>query len=386
MAYNRRFSSTLSKSILFFSAFILCALTLWYTNWMVNDLEADEHGKVELWAKATNMIAADSPDESDVIDLLLQIIHSNNTIPVIVTDSAENVISVRNLSENDTILSSKEIASALAKLKVNGQRIDIPVSNGQFQHLYYSDSRVIRRLSFFPFVELALVALFIIFAYIVFSSIKRSEEDKVWIGLARETAHQLGTPITALIGWTDLLESGDIDNRTASAEIKNDAERLRNIADRFSKIGSQPEMLETPLSETIASTAEYLRSRLPKRIKLVCNLEADSIPIRHNPVLIGWAIENLCRNATDATEGDGTITIRSYAEGEHMIIDVTDTGKGMPHNIARNIFKPGYTTKKRGWGIGLTLTRRIINEYHNGRIFVANTEPNIGTTIRIVLN
>lgn len=386
MAYNRRFSSTLSKSILFFSAFILCALTLWYTNWMVNDLEADEHGKVELWAKATNMIAADSPDESDVIDLLLQIIHSNNTIPVIVTDSAENVISVRNLSENDTLLSSKEIASALAKLKVNGQRIDIPVSNGQFQHLYYSDSRVIRRLSFFPFVELALVALFIIFAYIVFSSIKRSEEDKVWIGLARETAHQLGTPITALIGWTDLLESGDIDNRTASAEIKNDAERLRNIADRFSKIGSQPEMLETPLSETITSTTEYLRNRLPKRIKLVCELEADSIPIRHNPVLIGWAIENLCRNATDATEGDGTITIRSYAEGEHMIIDVTDTGKGMPHNIARNIFKPGYTTKKRGWGIGLTLTRRIINEYHNGRIFVANTEPNIGTTIRIVLN
>lgn len=372
-------SSPLGKIFIILFACGLCVLTLWYSNWMVRDLETEEYNKMEIWAEATSLIAADTLEESQIIDFLLKIVQDNNTIPIIVVNEFDSVISTRNLP----LSFHKESPIDIEKFKADSKCIDVPVA-GSFQHLYYGDSTVITRLSYFPVVEIALVSLFIIVAYMIYRNHRRSRENKVWIGLARETAHQLGTPITALLGWTDLLESGDIDNLTAATEIHKDAERLKNIANRFSKIGSKPEMFLLPLDETIASSVAYLNSRFPQRVNIEF-IPSDNIITLHNPILIGWALENICRNAVDAIEGNGHIVIRSFQDNGHSIIEVTDNGKGMSRNTARQIFNAGFTTKKRGWGIGLTLTRRIISEYHHGRIAVAYSEINKGTTIRITL-
>lgn len=377
---------SIEKLLLFLLAASICVWILWFVNWMVSDMEKEETVKMQLWAKATTLIAQDSYDESEVIDLLLSIVQGNTTIPVVVTDAADEIISFRNVAVSDSSASSPQLAGLLRVLKATGQRIDIPIANDEMQHLYYGRSNTVTRLSYFPVLEIALVAFLIILAYIVFRHIKQMEQDKVWIGLARETAHQLGTPITAITGWADLLQSGDIDAPTASREILNDAERLKSVAERFSQIGSDAELSSLPLADTLCLSFAYLKPRISKRVSL--SFDVDKIRGRsvvHNPILIGWAIENLCRNAIDAIDGDGCVAVCAFMQGDHAVIDVKDTGKGMSWATARKIFDAGFTTKQRGWGIGLALTHRIIKEYHKGKIFVLETEVGKGTTIRIVL-
>ena len=229
-----------------------------------------------------------------------------------------------------------------------------------------------------------MVIIFCLLAFFIFSQIKRAEQDKVWIGLALETAHQLGTPITALSGWTELMRTADIDMPTAANEIEHDTIRLKSIADRFSKIGSTPELEMIPIVPTIKHSVDYLKTRLPENISISISANND-IRTPHNPTLLEWAIENLCRNSADAIEGSGKIDISIHQHKARAIIDVADTGKGMSRKAARHIFEAGYTTKERGWGIGLALTKRIVCEYHKGKIYVANTEIGKGTTIRMVI-
>lgn len=378
---------TINKILLVGFASVVVAVALWYTNGLVADLQNEETKRMEHWADATKLLASSDMSEYEIIDYLLKIVHQNTTIPIIVTDGDDNILQVRNLAPNDSLLTTDEINKIFLRMKSEARMIDVPLEDGQSQRLYYSNSHIINRLSFFPLIQIALVAMFVIFAYVVFSRARRSEQDKVWIGLARETAHQLGTPITALIGWSDILEADETINRQMVArEMQNDISRLRSVADRFSKIGSYPEMQSAPIADAARKTVDYLRPRIPSRISIeVDDTQGNTLSPKHNATLIGWAMENLCRNAVDATEGEGRITISIVPDGKNTAIDITDSGKGMTKSAARHIFDAGYTTKQRGWGIGLTLARRIVKQYHRGRIFVRRTEPRHGTTIRIVL-
>lgn len=375
----KKISHNLLLTLLALISIVLCIAVLWFVNWTVNKLSKEEQNKMELWAKATKLIAKQSYSENETTDLLLQIIQSNTTIPIIVTNKNDSILLIRNCS-----VDQHEIPTLLSTFRSDGHCINIPISENEEQHLYYAESNTIKQLSYLPLIEIAVVVLLGLFAYLVFNQIKRADQDKVWIGLARETAHQLGTPITALSGWTDLLRSGDIDTQTAANEIDNDINRLKSIATRFSKIGSQPELKTSSLNYTINNVISYLQSRLPNNITIRTNL-IDDICINHNPILLGWTIENLCKNSADAISGSGEIVISTYYKKNNAIIDVTDNGKGMSQSTIRKIFRTGFTTKQRGWGIGLALSKRIICEYHKGKIFVASSEIGEGTTIRIIL-
>lgn len=375
----KKISHNLLLTLLALISIVLCIAVLWFVNWTVNKLSKEEQNKMELWAKATKLIAKQSYSENETTDLLLQIIQSNTTIPIIVTNKNDSILLIRNCS-----VDQHEIPTLLSTFRSDGHCINIPISENEEQHLYYAESNTIKQLSHLPLIEIAVVVLLGLFAYLVFNQIKRADQDKVWIGLARETAHQLGTPITALSGWTDLLRSGDIDTQTAANEIDNDINRLKSIATRFSKIGSQPELKTSSLNNTINNVISYLQSRLPNNITIRTNL-IDDICINHNPILLGWTIENLCKNSADAISGSGEIVISTYYKKNNAIIDVTDNGKGMSQSTIRKIFRTGFTTKQRGWGIGLALSKRIICEYHKGKIFVASSEIGEGTTIRIIL-
>lgn len=376
----------LSKIIIGVLAATLCILFVYTSNSLVHTLEEEETAKAKILAEATERITDMEMNEYAINSLLLNIIQGNTTIPVIIADENDSVYETRNLSD-DTELTYEEKAEKLKQFKKNGKSpIRIFAGRRNVQYLYYEDSNVLNKLPLFQTTEFMIVIILLIFAYIMIMRANKTEQDRVWIGLARETAHQLGTPTTALVGWTELMESGDIDSKTAAEEIRKDVERLKQIAERFSKIGSTPERKELPISETIKEIASYLRTRISKRIELSCNIDvAEEQTVEHNPVLIGWAVENLCRNAVDAIDGNGKIQIDIKKTKGNICIDISDTGKGMSKETARHIFDAGFTTKKRGWGIGLALAKRIVTQYHKGKIYVLSTEIGKGTTIRIEL-
>ena len=367
----------------------ILAFVLTYSNNMVHSLNKEENTRVRQWAQATQLLASADVDDSQTVSLLLDIIQDNNTIPVIITDSASNVILYRNISDNDSTMALPDIQIVLEKMKQHGTCIDIDFDGSIVQKLYFSNSRLIDKLAYYPLVQLALCLLFILFAYFVFSRARRMEQDKVWIGLARETAHQLGTPISALMGWQQILESGEdssqVDKKMISQEMKRDVERLKTIADRFSKIGSQADLKDLDLSDTITQCVDYLRRRIPSRINIKFINETKNLSVKHNATLIGWAIENICRNSLDAIEVYGDIIVSLKAYNDKALICISDNGKGMTKSVASKIFSAGYTTKTRGWGIGLALAKRIVVEYHKGVIYVADSEVGKGTTIAISL-
>ncbi|MCD8212311.1 MAG: HAMP domain-containing histidine kinase [Oscillospiraceae bacterium] len=347
----------------------------------------DEEAKVSAWADATRLLASEGMDENEVMLFLLSIVQENRSIPVIVTDGEDEVLFYRNISENDS-LGEYELGYKLDRLKADGRRIDIMITNGEEQHLYYSDSAIISMLEYYPFVQITLVGLLIIFAYIIFSRANKYEQNLVWVGLARETAHQLGTPISALLGWRDLLlYEDDIEKCVVASEMSSDIARLQSIADRFSKIGSSPEMTLSAVVPEIEGVVEYLKMRVGKKTKFEISVAEGYTPYAlHNGVLISWAIENILKNSIDAMSGNGEVRIEVKPDKHYYtVIDISDNGKGMTKGQARKIFRPGYTTKTRGWGIGMSLTKRIIEEYHKGRVYVKRTEVGVGTTIRIVL-
>ncbi|MBR5843263.1 MAG: ATP-binding protein [Bacteroidaceae bacterium] len=376
------FNSRIGKYIFFAVAIILVGTSLLVSNNLVKKLELEERNKMEIWAAATSELA--SGDSESNFDLILTIIQSNTTIPIIVIDNNE-IIQYSNITINTTD-TAHYLVKKLEAMQKNGSAIDIDLGNGEKQTLYYEDSVLLKQLSYFPYIQLLVMTLFALIAYIGLVSVKRAEQNKVWVGLSKETAHQLGTPISSLMAWVELLKTNDNIDTSIVADMNKDVKRLSTIAERFSKIGSIPDKELIYINELIEDSCNYMSTRISSRVKLNLHLPQDAVGTMACQSLIEWVIENLCKNAVDAMGGEGEINVTLSSDSKHIYIDVSDTGKGIARKDFDNIFKPGYTTKKRGWGLGLTLAKRIVEEYHKGHIYVKESEIGIGTTIRIELH
>ena len=369
--------NTTRWAIIFFS-FIIITIILWNTYIFFQIFKNEERLKMELLATAQKTLI--NADEHTELDLPLKIFSNNTTIPIIVTEK-DSIINTINI-EDAIINNEQKSKSLLSKLKKENEPIVIEYVPGKFQYLYYGNSSLINKLKYYPIALLLIIVLFGMLVYNFYRSTKMATENKLWAGMAKETAHQIGTPLSSLIGWLEILKAENIDETTV-LEIEKDILRLQNITDRFSKIGSEP-VLETKdiIAETTLSLS-YLQSRFSKQV--VFSYKAPDFPIlvSLNPILFSWTIENLLKNAIDAMRGRGKLDVAIEMEGEFVKINVTDTGKGIQKNQFKSIFEPGFTTKKRGWGLGLSLTKRIVEEYHNGKIKVLNSEINKGTTMQI---
>ena len=376
------FNSRIGKYIFFAVAIILVGSSLIISNNLVKKLELEERNKMEIWAAATSELASSESDSN--FDLILTIIQSNTTIPVIVAENNE-IIQYSNITINSTD-TARYLANKLEEMQKKGSIIDIDLGNGEKQTLYYEDSVLLKQLSYYPYIQLLVVALFVLIAYVGLVSVKRAEQNKVWVGLSKETAHQLGTPISSLMAWVELLKINDNVDPTIVGDMDKDVKRLSTIAERFSKIGSIPDKELIYINELLDDTCNYMSTRISNRVNLNLHMPQDAEGTMACRSLIEWVIENLCKNAVDAMEGKGEINVTLTSDNKHIYIDVSDTGKGIARKEFDTIFKPGYTTKKRGWGLGLTLAKRIVEEYHNGRIYVKESEIGQGTTFRIELN
>jgi signal transduction histidine kinase len=371
------------KILLLIAAMCIGAASLWYTNKLVKRLSAEEKKKVELWAQGTRQLADLADDQGD-ISFVFEVIKNNETVPVILVNENDEIINFRNLdslkSLNETYLTDQ-----LGKMKAERPPIEISLLNGQKNYIYYRDSLLITQLKYYPFFQLAVIALFLLVSYLAFSASRNAEQNQVWVGMAKETAHQLGTPLSSLMAWLEILRQKGVD-KEYTTEIEKDILRLNTITERFSKIGSAPALHRTNIHEVVAHTAEYMQKRASSKLVFsIVNKENHEVFVPVNVPLFEWVLENTIKNSMDAMTGKGKITITITDQRQYVYIDITDTGKGLPKSKYKTIFKPGYTTKKRGWGLGLSLSKRIVEEYHGGQIFVKNSEPGKSTTIRIVL-
>jgi K+-sensing histidine kinase KdpD len=375
------------KIILVVAAVLIAMASLFISHYLVRDLSIEEHNKMEVWAEA--MRALNQADEETDLNLVLKVINENNTIPVIVLDRHGEATTFRNINpKGSDFADSLQKASVMGQDMLRaGQAIKIYLNDegkGDFINVCYDDSVMIKRLSMWPYVQLGIVMVFVVIAIFALLTSKRAEQNKVWVGLSKETAHQLGTPISSLMAWTEILKESYPDDELLP-EMDKDVKRLQLIADRFSKIGSLPELVLTSLKEVMTHVVDYMNRRTSAKVEMLTDFPAEDIFVDINPQLFEWVIENLCKNAVDAMEGEGRITLRVHEENGRTAIEVEDTGKGIRKKDIRNVFTPGFTTKKRGWGLGLSLAKRIVEEYHKGKIFVKSSELGKGTTFRIEL-
>ena len=375
------------KIILVVAAILIAVGSLVVSNFLTHDLEQQERSRMEVWAEA--MRSLNNADENTDLGLVLTVLNENNTIPVIVIDSHGKVTDFRNVD-----IQADNYADSLARATQEGHRLlaahrNIRITLDEHAHDYidvcYDDSLVLKRLALYPYAQLGVVLLFVVVAIFALLTSKRAEQNKVWVGLSKETAHQLGTPISSLMAWVEILkEQYPADDLIP--ELDKDVKRLQLIADRFSKIGSLPEPVPTSLNEVMDHVIDYMDRRTSKRVKMVKQFPDHDITVNLNASLFEWVIENLSKNAVDAMGGEaGTITLHVEETPTKAIIEVSDTGKGIRKKDLSNVFKPGFTTKKRGWGLGLSLAKRIVEEYHKGRIWVKSSEVGHGTTFRIEL-
>ena len=385
---------------------LLVALFLIISNNLVKDLAKQERDRMEIWANATQELTTmGSGGEVDEdrnpingsatdVDFLLSIIEANNNIPVLLVDDQDNILLHRNFrlpESQDSLVfeispaNLEYLTKKLKHLKNSQNKIEMVIDKDTTQYLYYEDSTLLRRLSYFPYIQLAVLILFFAIAYFALMSIKKAEQNKVWVGLSKETAHQLGTPISSLMAWTQLLETMGVD-KSIVTDMDKDVKRLSTIADRFSKIGSMPDKELTSINEAVESSLEYMRVRIPKRVALSIHTnDQTNCGVMLSQTLFAWVMENLTKNAVDAMDGEGKLDITVEDSPHNAVILVKDTGKGIPRKNFKNVFNPGFTTKKRGWGLGLTLVKRIIEEYHNGQIYIQESEVGKGTTFCIEL-
>jgi nitrogen-specific signal transduction histidine kinase len=380
---NIYYQNTLWKLVLLFFAVIIGLFSLLYTQNLVKSLKSEEKEKVELWAEATTQLI-NSSDTSQNQAFLFSIIENNNTVPVILTDGSDSIISARNL-DPVKINDAKFLKMELAKIKGKNKPILIDIGAGQINRIYYRESIILRKLTYFPYIQLSVIILFILVSYLAFSSSRKAEQNQVWVGMSKETAHQLGTPTSSLAGWIEILQIKHPEV-AITEELSRDLARLEKVAERFSKIGSRPDLTIENIISVINQTLDYLKSRTSSKVvikKDSGNLTEVLIPL--NSALFSWVIENICKNAIDAITGEGTISFQISETEQNAIVDICDNGKGIPKSAYKKIFKPGYTTKKTGWGLGLSLAKRIIEEYHDGKIFVRQSEVGKGTCIRIVM-
>lgn len=368
------------KIILVVAAVIIAVASLLVSHLLVSDLLAEERAKMQVWADAMHAINEAGPD--DDMSLAFSVIRSNSTIPVVVLNSNGEVNDYSNID-----VAGKDTASIL---KVFGQRMQhagnsIRIDLGDstdYELVCYDESIMLKRLSAWPYVQLGIVLIFVVVAIFALLSSKRAEQNKVWVGLSKETAHQLGTPISSLMAWTEMLKESYPDDEMIP-EMYQDVKRLERIAERFSKIGSLPEPVASSMTDVLEHVIVYMDRRTSNKVRILRQFPDHEVIVKMNASLFEWVIENLCKNAVDAMEGSGTITLTLLEEGDQVVIEVADTGKGIKKKDVKNVFTPGFTTKKRGWGLGLSLARRIVEEYHHGRIYVKQSDLGKGTTFRI---
>jgi signal transduction histidine kinase len=360
------------------ASFCIISLILWNTYTFFQIFKNEERLKMNLWAKAQKTLI--NADENTDVELPLQIFSTNSSIPIILTEN-NKIINAVNV--DDKIIKSKsESARFLANLKNENDPIVIEYAPGKFQELYYGNSALLNKLKYYPIALLLIIVLFAALVYNFYRSTKMATQNKLWAGMAKETAHQIGTPLSSLIGWVELLKAENVAEST-TLEIEKDIERLQTITDRFSKIGSEPKLENQDIIAATRETFDYLQSRFSKQV--VFSFQAPELPVfvLINPTLHGWTIENLVKNAIDAMKGKGNLDLVMEQEGDWLKIKVSDTGNGIPKNQFKTIFEPGFTTKKRGWGLGLSLTKRIVEEYHKGFIKVVQSEIGKGSTIQL---
>ena len=377
------------KIVLFVAAIVLAVLSLVVSHFLVRDLYAEERSKMEIWSEA--MRTLNNADENTDLNLVLKVINDNNTIPVIVVDKMGNVQTFRNLKIKgcndyaDSLSYASQVARRLyASDKFISMALDDSVSHDNI-FVCYDDSVMLKRLTSYPYVQLCVVFVFVVVAIFALLTSKRAEQNKVWVGLSKETAHQLGTPISSLMAWTEILKE-TYPKDDLIPEMDKDVKRLQLIADRFSKIGSQPELVPSSLNQIMDHVCDYMDRRTSQSIKIMKELPVHDLIVTINASLFEWVIENLAKNAVDAMGGKaGVITLHVEEEAGKAVIEVSDTGKGIKKKDIGNVFRPGFTTKKRGWGLGLSLARRIVEEYHHGKICVKSSEVGKGTTFRIEL-
>lgn len=358
-------------------AIVVALLSLWLSNRLVKELADEERRKIEIWAMATESMAM---DEDVDMSLVLRILESNTTIPLILYDKSSGRLMPRNIK-----LPEEGIESYLQIKKEEFGRKHDPIALYEMnQLLYYDDSHTLRMLQLYPYLQLLVIALFIGLAFFALNRSQRAERDRVWVGLSKETAHQLGTPISSLMGWMEYMKLKEMDLQLLT-EIDKDISRLQMIAERFSKIGSASGLAHADLREAIKHSLAYLEKRVSREVVFLTRFPEQRVEVDLNEPLFGWVIENLVKNGVDAMQGQGTITFDILEKGKWVLLDISDTGKGMPKSKFKTIFLPGYTTKERGWGLGLTLVKRIVEENHKGEIFVRRSDPGKGTTFRILL-
>ncbi len=370
----------LKLAFLVIAAGIILAST-YFTNRLANSLAEEERKKVEIWAEAIHQSI--SASENTNIEMVMKIVESNTTIPIIMTDATNKMISSLNIKEPKTNIAEfyeKEI------IRLKARRAPIVVKlDKTTQYIYYDDSLFLKQLVYFPYVQFGVIIVFLLVAFFAFSSTKKAEQNQVWVGLSKETAHQLGTPISSLLAWVDLLKMRHSEDKLIG-EMEKDVNRLGIIAERFSKIGSKPDLMIVSLNETVQNAVQYMSNRSSQKVAIQCHFPTEEhVFISLNIPLFEWVIENLCKNAIDAMDGSGNIDITVLQKNDEVLIDIKDTGKGIDKKKFKMVFTPGFTTKKRGWGLGLSLAKRIIEEYHGGKIFVKQSELNVGTIFRIIL-
>jgi K+-sensing histidine kinase KdpD len=381
------------KYLFIITAIIIAIASVWVTNVLVDELKEEERKKIEVWAESLALLMSQPEYEGldkDVEDAfnrynshLLNIIQDNTTIPVIVTDETGNVVDKRNVEISEQT-NEESLNEKIGRFSSRHKPVEIKSVEDIKIYVYYDDSTVLKQLQLFPFVQLAVVFIFIAVSFLALNSTKKAEQNRVWVGLSKETAHQLGTPISSLMAWVEYLKAKDIDSKLLD-EMNKDVQRLKTIAERFSKIGSNADPEPVNLIEAVSRAIEYMEKRISSKVSIQTHFPEKAISVLTNESLFGWVIENLVKNAVDAMDGQGAITISAFAKGKKAVLDVSDTGKGIPKSRFDTVFQPGYTTKERGWGLGLSLVRRIIESYHKGKIFVYKSEIGKGTTFRIEL-
>ena len=364
-----------AKYILIAVAAVIAVVSLLVSNLIVKDLKQEEERRMMVWASAMSSLISADIDED--VSLEEEILSSNKTIPVIMVNEKGNIVSYNNIPES-------KLVDRSAEMRRSGTKIEVPLGDGNNHYIYYSDSDTLLQLAHYPYIQLAVVIVFFVICFVAILNSKRAEQNRVWVGLSKETAHQLGTPISSLMAWVEVLRA-KYPSDELLPEMERDVERLQMVADRFSKIGSKTEPVNADINAVIEKSVGYMKRRSPAKVQYDIQLSAAPLMVDLNVPLLEWVIENLCKNAIDAMSGSGKITVAVTDAANRVLVDVSDTGKGIAKARWKMIFKPGYTTKPRGWGLGLSLAKRIVEEFHKGRIYIKKSLPGKGTTFRIEL-
>ena len=364
-----------AKYVLIAVAAVIAVASLLVSNIIVEDLKQEEERRMMVWASAmSSLISADIEED---VSLEEEILSSNKTIPVIMMNGKGDIVSYNNIPESKLLDRAKDIQTV-------GTMIEVPLGDGNSHYIYYDDSDTLVQLAYYPYIQLAVVVLFFVVCFVAILNSKRAEQNRVWVGLSKETAHQLGTPISSLMAWVEILK-GKYPSDELLPEMERDVERLQMVAERFSKIGSKSEPVVADVNVVIERAVGYMKRRSPAKVQYELSLSDAPLLAALNIPLLEWVIENLCKNAIDAMSGCGNITVAVTSVADKVIVDVTDTGKGIAKTRWKEVFKPGFTTKPRGWGLGLSLAKRIVEEFHRGHIFIKKSVPGKGTTFRIEL-